>query len=89
MNEDLINEKFKNHSEKIEDHENRIKTLEKTYTIMSKMEVTLNNVKVDVSEMKNQLNKGTEEKAFKWDKLIDYIFYAILAYCLYKLGIKK
>lgn len=100
MNEDLINEKFKNHNEKLEDHETRIKTLEKLYTIMGKMEISLKNLQNDVGEMKTttqanfnninkKLNEETEQKAFKWEKLIDYLFYALIAYCLYKLGIKK
>lgn len=89
MSDDLIEEKFKIHDDKFNDHEERIKSLEKTYVIMAKMETTLNNVKNDITDMKDKMSKSTEEKAFKWDKLIDYIFYAILAYCLYKLGIKK
>lgn len=45
-------------------------------------------VKKEVQEVKDKQNEQSEKKAFKWDKLIDYLFYAILAYCLYKLGIK-
>lgn len=89
MSDDLIEEKFKVQEEKIVNHEDRITNLEKTYIIMAKMETTLKNVQTDISDMKDKINKTTEEKAFKWDKLIDYLFYAILAYCLYKLGIKK
>lgn len=89
MSDDAIEEKFKFHEEKLTNHEDRIKSLEKTYVIMAKMEATLKNVETDINDMKNKLNKGTEEKAFKWDKLIDYLFYAVLAYCLYKLGLKK
>ena len=83
MSDDLIEEKFKVHEDKIVNHEDRITNLEK------KMETTLKNVQTDISDMKDKMNKSTEDKAFKWDKLIDYLFYAILAYCLYKLGIKK
>ena len=89
MSDDLIEEKFKVQEEKIVNHEDRITNLEKTYIIMAKMETTLKNVQTDISDMKNKIGKNTEDKAFKWDKLIDYLFYAILAYCLYKLGIKK
>lgn len=89
MSDDLIEEKFKVQEEKIVNHEDRITNLEKTYIIMAKMETTLKNVQTDISDMKDKISKNTEEKAFKWDKLIDYLFYAILAYCLYKLGIKK
>lgn len=89
MSDDLIEEKFKVQEEKIVNHEDRITNLEKTYIIMAKMETTLKNVQTDISDMKGKISKNTEDKAFKWDKLIDYLFYAILAYCLYKLGIKK
>ena len=89
MSDDLIEEKFKVQEEKIVNHEDRITNLEKTYIIMAKMETTLKNVQNDISDMKVKISKNTEDKAFKWDKLIDYLFYAILAYCLYKLGIKK
>ena len=89
MSDDLIEEKFKVQEEKIVNHEDRITNLEKTYIIMAKMETTLKNVQTDISDMKVKISKNTEDKAFKWDKLIDYLFYAILAYCLYKLGIKK
>ena len=89
MSDDLIEEKFKVQEEKIVNHEDRITNLEKTYIIMAKMETTLKNVQTDISDMKDKIGKNTEDKALKWDKLIDYLFYAILAYCLYKLGIKK
>lgn len=89
MSDDLIEEKFKVQDDKIVNHEERITNLEKTYVIMAKMETTLKNVQTDISDMKDKMSKSTEDKAFKWDKLIDYLFYAILAYCLYKLGIKK
>ena len=74
--------------------------MENLYTIMTEMKIDVKNVKSDVSEMKKntkeelnninkKLNEDTQQKAFKWEKLIDYLFYAILAYCLYRLGIKK
>lgn len=89
MSDDLIEEKFKVQGQTINDHEERIKNLEKIYVIMAKMETTMNNIKTDVTNIKTQLNEDSEKKGMKWDKLIDYLFYVILAYCLYKLGIKK
>lgn len=89
MSDDLIEEKFRNQGKVITDHEERIKNLEKTYVIMAKMETTLNNMKSDISGIKEKINTEADKKGMKWDKLIDYIFYAVLAYCLYKLGIKK
>jgi len=61
----------------------------KIYIIMAKMETTLNNVEAEVTGIKEKISTETDKKGMKWDKLIDYIFYAVLAYCLYKLGVKK
>lgn len=96
MSDDLIEEKFKVQDKTINDHEERIKNLEKIYVIMAKMETTMKNIQSDNVEMKEDIKKikssqveETNEKSMKWDKLIDYLFYMILAYCLWKLGIKK
>lgn len=89
MSDDLIEEKFKVQDKTINNHEERIKNLEKIYVIMAKMETSINSIKEDVVNIKAKQNEENNKKGMKWDKLIDYIFYAILAYCLYKLGIKK
>lgn len=89
MSDDLIEEKFKVQDKTINNHEERIKNLEKIYVIMAKMETSINTIKEDVVNIKLKQNEENNKKGMKWDKLIDYIFYAILAYCLYKLGIKK
>ena len=89
MSDDLIEEKFKVQDHTINNHEERIKNLEKIYVIMAKMETSINSIKEDVTNIKRKQNEETQQKGMKWDKLIDYIFYAILAYCLYRLGIKK
>ena len=96
MSDDLIEEKFKVQDDKISDHEDRIKNLEKIYVIMAEMKIAINNIKTDNIEIKDDIKKiksnqyeESNKKGMKWDKLIDYLFYAILAYCLYKLGIKK
>lgn len=89
MSDDLIEEKFKVQDKTINNHEERIKNLEKIYVIMAKMETSINSIKEDVVNIKTKQNEENNKKVMKWDKLIDYIFYAILAYCLYKLGIKK
>ena len=48
----------------------------------------MSNVENNVTAIKNDIQKGKEQKGMKWDKLIDYLFYAILAYALFKLGLK-
>lgn len=86
MSEDLIKEKFENHEERITSLEKSTKVLETMNYRLGKMEETMKsiNTKIDARE---------SEKGKKWDKLIDYIFYfiiaAILSYVAYKLGIKK
>lgn len=41
-----------------------------------------------VNQINNKLDNQQEKKGMKWDRLIDYLFYAILAYALIKLGLK-
>ena len=48
----------------------------------------MGNVEDNVTEIKEEIKKGQEQKGMKWDKLIDYLFYAILAFALFKLGLK-
>lgn len=86
--DDLIAEKFKNQQKSIDNHEERIEDLEKTYAIMQKMDYRVENIENSISDINTKLDKQSNEKGMKWDKLIDYLFYAVLAYCLYKLGLK-
>lgn len=76
------------HDEKFKEQDAKIDNLEKTYSIMEKMDYRMSNVENNVSEIKTEIQKGKEQKGMKWDKLIDYLFYAILAYALFKLGLK-
>lgn len=86
MSEDLIKEKFDNHEERITSLEHSTKVLETMNYRLGQMETTIKtiNTKLDAKE---------NEKGKKWDKLIDYLFYFIIAlilgYVAYKLGIKK
>ena len=48
----------------------------------------MSNVENNVNDIKTEIQKGKEQKGMKWDKLIDYLFYAILAFALFKLGLK-
>jgi predicted metal-dependent hydrolase len=90
MSEDLIKEKLENHEKRIENLENNtsdLKTLIYRIEVLEKKIVTMNN-NLDLA-----LKKDDEDKSKKWDKLIEYIFYAILgillAYIAYKLGLKN
>ena len=86
MSEDLIKEKFDNHEERISNLESSTKILETMNYRIGQMETTIKsiNTKLDTKE---------DEKGKKWDKLVDYIFYfivaLILSYVAYKLGIKQ
>ena len=86
MSEDLIKEKFNNHEERIEQLEKNTKILETMNYRIGQMETTIKSIN-------SKLDNREEEKGKKWDKLIDYLFYFIVAiilgYVAYKLGIKK
>ena len=82
MEEKLINEKFKNH------HEKRITDLERTYVIMQKMDDRISNIDKAVEKIDKKLSEKESEKGKKWDKLIDYLFYFIIATILGFLAVK-
>ena len=51
-------------------------------------EKEINVIKETLKKYEEKIQQPSKEKAIKWDKLIDYIFYAFLAYALFKLGLK-
>ena len=81
-------QRSKSNTKRLDEHDEQIKELKNTYTIMEKMDYRMGNVENNVSEIKEDMLKSKEQKGMKWDKLIDYLFYAILAYALFKLGLK-
>ena len=83
-----IEQRSKSNTKRIDEYDGQIKELQNTYTIMEKMDYRMGNVENNVSEIKEDIQKSKEQKGMKWDKLIDYLFYAILAYALFKLGLK-
>lgn len=86
MSDDLIREKFDNHEE-------RITNLEKNTKILETMNYRIGSMEKSIESINKKLDNKQEEKGKKWDKLIDYLFYFILAvllsYICYSLGIKK
>lgn len=92
MNEEVIKEKFKNTDKQLDEHEKRIGELEKTYSIMEKMDLRVGNIEKSIEKIDGKLEESSKSKGAKWDKLIDYIFYFIVALLLgllvKKLGIK-
>ncbi len=83
-----LEERAKSNTKRLDEHETRLTSLEKTYSIMEKMEYRMGNMEGSVNEIKTELKNNKEQKGMKWDKLIDYLFYAILAFALFKLGLK-
>lgn len=83
-----LEERAKSNTKRLDEHDTRLDSLEKTYSIMEKMDYRMGNVENTVTAIKNDIQKGKEQKGMKWDKLIDYLFYAILAFALFKLGLK-
>lgn len=63
---------------RLDEAETRIEALEKTYSIMEKMNYRMERVEDSVEKIDKKLDENYNEKSKKWDKLIDYLFYAIL-----------
>lgn len=77
---------------RLDEQEKDIDELKKTYIIMEKMDFRMENVEKNVAGINTKLEEVDKSKGRKWDKLIDYIFYFILAtilgYIAIKLGLK-
>lgn len=91
-----LEEREKSNTKRLDEHDNRLDSLEKTYSIMEKMDYRMEKVENAVDKIDKKLDCKVSEddknKGKKWDKFIDYIFYAILAgllaYISKQLGIK-
>ena len=94
-----VEERAKSNGKRLDEHDKELKELKKTYMIMEKMDYRMENMEKNMSNISDKLDKQEIEiyeesmkfeksKGMKWDKLIDYLFYAILAYALFKLGLK-
>lgn len=91
-----LEERAKSNSHRLDDHEKRIDSLEKTYSIMEKMDYRMGKVETAVDNIDKKLDakayEDSQVKGKKWDKLVDYIFYAILGglltYISVQLGLK-
>lgn len=83
-----VEQRSKSNTKRLEEHNERIEKLEKNTAILEKMDYRMGNVETNLKEIKEDIQNNKEQKGLKWDKLIDYLFYSILAYALFKLGIK-
>lgn len=88
MDKELCKQKMEEHEKMFNNHERRIEKLEDTYNTLKTMDYRLGKVETVVSKIDTKLSKQQEKNGMKWDKLIDYLFYAIVAYALFKLGLK-
>lgn len=94
-----VEDRAKSNTKRLDEHDNEIEELKKTYAIMEKMNYRMENVEKSVISINDKLDKHDEEisktdkeKGKKWDKLVDYIFYSVVAIILLlvytKLGLK-
>lgn len=92
MSEDVIKERLNGVDRELEKHEKRISSLEKTYSIMERMEFQIKEMDENISRLSEKIDNQNNEKGKKWDKLIDYLFYfiiaALLGYVIHKMGLK-
>ena len=87
-----IEQRSKSNSKRLDEVEKSVDELKKTYSIMEKMDLRVGNIETAVATINGKLDKQSEEKGMKWDKLIDYLFYFLIALLLgllvHKLGLK-
>ena len=87
-----IEQRSKSNSKRLDEVEKSVDELKKTYSIMEKMDLRVGNIEKAVGTINGKLDKQSEEKGMKWDKLVDYLFYFIIALLLgllvHKLGLK-
>lgn len=83
-----IADRSRSNTKRIDEHDKKLDELEKTYSIMEKMNYRMGKVENAVERIDIKLQGSDKNKSMKWDKLIDYLFYALLAYALFKLGLK-
>jgi septal ring factor EnvC (AmiA/AmiB activator) len=92
MNEEVIKERLNGVDKELEKHEKRIGSLEKTYSIMERMEFQIKEMDANIAKLSEKIDNQSNEKGRKWDKLIDYLFYfiiaALLGYVIHKMGLK-
>lgn len=87
-----VNQRSKSNTKRLDEHDTDIKELQNTYRTLEAMNYRMGNVEKNVQDINSKFEKVSEDKGKKWDKLIDYIFYFILAsilgYIAVKLGIR-
>ena len=91
-----LEEREKSNTKRIDEHDGRLDKLEKNTAILEKMDYRMSKVesaveKIDI-KLDTKVSEDDKSKGKKWDKLVDYIFYSVLAVILgliyMKLGLK-
>ncbi len=83
-----IDESIKQITKTLDSHDKKLEQLEKTYGVMMNLNYRMANVENAIKSIDNKLDQNSVKKGKKWDKLIDYIFYALVSFVLLKLGLK-
>lgn len=58
-------DRSKSNTKKLDEHETRLTSLEKTYSVMEKMDYRMSNVENNVIAIKNDIQKGKEQKRYE------------------------
>ena len=75
-------ESIKQINKKLDLYENKFLKLDETYLLITKLNCRIDNLESLIEKVNNKLEQNVTSKGKKWDKLIDYLFYAIVAYAL-------
>ncbi len=67
---------------RLDEHDNDIKELKETNAILKNMDYRIGNMEDAVEKINSKLDDNVQEKGKKWDKLIDYLFYSLIAILL-------
>lgn len=60
-----LEESAKSNTKRLDEHDTRLDSLEKTYSIMEKMDYRMSNVENNVTAIKNDIQKGKEQKRYE------------------------
>ena len=60
-----LEERAKSNTKRLDEHNTEIENLKNTYKIMEKMDYRMSNVENNVSEIKEYIQKGKEQKRYE------------------------
>ena len=77
-----LEENVKSNQHRLDEHDKDIKELKETNAILRNMDYRMGNVENAVDKINTKLDNSSQDKGKKWDKLVDYLFYAFIAVLL-------